>query len=74
MHSTVKEMATHSAAITANISNFVAKPEKAVANSANARMQMLKNSFASLQADDEKLSARIREIAEQLAADQAAFG
>jgi methyl-accepting chemotaxis protein len=74
MHSTVKEMATHSAAITANISNFVAKPEKAVANSANARMQMLKNSFASLQADDEKLSARIREIAEQLAAYQAAFG
>lgn len=74
MHSTVKEMATHSAAITANISNFVAKPEKSVANSANARMQMLKNSFSSLQADDQNLAAKIKEISEQLDAYQAAFG
>jgi methyl-accepting chemotaxis protein len=74
MHTTVKEMATHSAAITANISNFVAKPDKAVANSANARMQMLKNSFGSLQADDESLTAKIKEISEQLNAYQVAFG
>ncbi len=74
MHSTVKEMATHSAAITANISNFVARPEKAVANSANARMQMLKNSFSSLQADDQNLAAKIKEISEQLDAYQVAFG
>lgn len=73
MQSTVKEMATHAASITANISNFIARPDKAVANSANARMQMLSNSFGSLQADDGNLKTKIAEISDGLRAYQASF-
>jgi hypothetical protein len=53
MQQNAKELATHSASITSNISNYVLRPT-AVANSVNARMQLLKNSFGTLSADDAK--------------------
>jgi methyl-accepting chemotaxis protein len=74
LQSTVKELATQSAAITAAVSNFVARPDKAVASSASARMQMLKNSISSVNVGDEKLAPKVKEIVEQLSAYQTAFG
>ncbi|MBV5272030.1 MAG: methyl-accepting chemotaxis protein, partial [Afipia sp.] len=73
LHSTVKELAPQSAAITSNITNYVARPDKTVAASAGARIQMLKNSLSSLTAEDEKLKPKMVEISEQLEAYQAAF-
>ncbi len=73
LQSTVKELATQSAAITATVSNFVARPEKAVASSAGARMQMLKNSIGSLNVGDDKLTPKVKEISDQLTAYQADF-
>ncbi len=68
-----KELATHSASITANISNYVLRPDAAVANSVNARMQLLKNSFGTLTADDAKLASKISEITQELDAYKVAF-
>jgi methyl-accepting chemotaxis protein len=72
-HSTVKELAPQAIAITANITNFIARPEKAAAASATARIQMLKNSLGSLSAEDEKLKPKIVELSEQLGAYQTDF-
>ncbi len=72
-HSTIKELAPQAIAITANITNFIARPEKAVAASAGARIQMLKNSLGSLSAEDEKLKPKIMDVSEQLGAYQAEF-
>ncbi|WP_371745115.1 methyl-accepting chemotaxis protein [Bradyrhizobium sp. U87765 SZCCT0109] len=69
----VKEMAMQSAAVTANVANFIVKPDQAVANSATARIHLLKNSFASLTSSDEKLSAKIKEISDQLGGYQTSF-
>lgn len=68
-----KELATHSASITSNISNYVLRPDAAVANSVNARMQLLKNSFGTLSADDAKLTSKIAEITQELDAYKVAF-
>jgi methyl-accepting chemotaxis protein len=73
LHSTVKELAPQSAAITSNITNYVARPDKTVAASAGARVQMLKNSLSSLSAEDEKLKPKMVEISEQLEAYHVAF-
>lgn len=73
VHSTAKELAPQSAAITSNINNFIARPERSVAASASARIQMLKNSLNSLTADDERMKPKIAEINDQLAAYQTAF-
>lgn len=73
VHSTAKELAPQLAAITSNINNFVARPDKAVSASASARIQMLKNGLGSLSADDERMKPKIQEVAEQLTAYQAAF-
>lgn len=72
-HSTLKELAPQALSITSNITNFVARPDKAVAASANARMQMLKNSLGSLASEDEKLKPKIMEVAEQLGTYQTEF-
>ncbi len=71
--SSVKEMAMQSAAVTANVGNFIVKPDQAVANSATARIHLLKNSFASLTSSDEKLTVKIKEIADQLGGYQESF-
>jgi len=63
-----KELATHSAAITSNISNYILRPDKAVGNSVSARMQLLKNSLGTLTSDDAKLSPKIAEITAELEA------
>jgi len=63
-----KELATHSAAITSNISNYILRPDAAVANSVGARMQLLKNSLGSLYADDPKITSKIAEITRELEA------
>ncbi len=68
-----KELATHSAAITSNISNYILRPDNAVANSVNARMQLLKNSLGSLSADDAKISTKIAEVTAELDAYKASF-
>lgn len=74
LQATVKELATQSAAITAAVSNFVARPDKAVASSAGARMQMLKNSIGSMNVGDDKLAPKVKEIVDQLGAYQSNFG
>lgn len=71
--SSVKEMAMQSAAVTANVGNFIVKPDQAVANSATARIHLLKNSFASLTSSDDKLTAKIKEISDQLGGYQESF-
>jgi methyl-accepting chemotaxis protein len=71
--SSVKEMAMQSAAVTANVGNFIVRPDQAVANSATARIHLLKNSFASLTSSDEKLTGKIKEIADQLGGYQTSF-
>jgi len=63
-----KELATHSAAITSNISNYILRPDNAVANSVSARMQLLKNSLGSLYAEDAKITSKINEITNELEA------
>ena len=68
-----KELAIHSASITSNISNYVLRPDAAVANSVNARMQLLKNSFGTLSAEDAKLASKITEITQELDAYKVAF-
>ena len=73
VQSTAKELAPQSAAITSNINNFVARPDKAVAASVAARTQMLKNSLGSLTADDERMKPKIQEVADLLTDYQAAF-
>ncbi|MES2751598.1 MAG: HAMP domain-containing methyl-accepting chemotaxis protein, partial [Pseudomonadota bacterium] len=73
MHSSVKEMSIQSAAITSNISNYVARPDKSVASSANARTQILKNSFGSLLVADDKMKPKVTEIIDQLGAYQVSF-
>jgi methyl-accepting chemotaxis protein len=71
--STVKEMAMQSAAVTANVNNFIVKPDQAVANSATARIHLLKNGFTSLGSNNEKLTPKVKEISEQLGGYQASF-
>lgn len=71
--SSVKEMAMQSAAVSASVGNFIIRPDQAVANSASARIHLLKNSFSSLTSSDEKLTAKIKEITDQLAVYQGAF-
>jgi methyl-accepting chemotaxis protein len=68
-----KELATHSAAITSNISNYILRPDSAVANSVSARMQLLKNSLGSLYADDAKITSKIAEITNELEAYKVSF-
>jgi methyl-accepting chemotaxis protein len=70
---TVKEMAMQSAAVTANVGNFVIRPDQAVANSATARIHLLKNSFGTLTSSDEKLTSKVKEISDQLAGYQESF-
>jgi methyl-accepting chemotaxis protein len=71
--SSVKEMAMQSAAVTANVGNFIVRPDQAVANSATARIHLLKNSFASLTSSDDKLTAKVKEISDQLGVYQTGF-
>ncbi len=71
--SSVKEMAMQSAAVTANVGNFIVRADPAVSNSASARIQLLKNGFASLAQSDEKITVKVKEISEQLTNYQAAF-
>jgi methyl-accepting chemotaxis protein len=66
LQSTLKELLPQAAAISAAISNFVARPDKAVASSANARIQMLKNSLSSLNSSDARIVPKVAEIADQL--------
>lgn len=73
-HSTIKELAPQALSITSNITNFVARPDKAVAASATARIQMLKNGLASLSSEDEKLRPKIMDVSEQLGTYQTEFG
>ena len=68
-----KELAPQAAAITANISNYVVRPEKSVAGSVKARMQLLKNGMSSLQSDDPKLLLKIKEVTQELDNYQASF-
>lgn len=73
LHSNVKELAGQLAAITANVGNFIVKPDKSVGNSVNARVHLLKGSIDSLTTDDAKLTQKINEIKDQLTAYQDAF-
>jgi methyl-accepting chemotaxis protein len=66
LQSTLKELLPQAAAISAAISNFVARPDKAVASGANARIQMLKNSLSSLNSSDARIVPKVAEIADQL--------
>lgn len=73
LQSTLKELLPQAAAISANISNYVARPDKAVASGVNARMQMLKSSLSSLNSSDARIAPKITEIAEQLNVYRATF-
>ncbi len=73
LQSTLKELLPQAAAISANISNYVARPDKAVASGVNARMQMLKSSLSSLNSSDGRIAPKITEIAEQLNVYRATF-
>ena len=72
LQSNAKETGSLLAAITANVGNFIVKPDKSVSNSVNARLQMIKGSMESL-GGDEKAADKIKVVREQLAAYQIAF-
>ena len=71
--SNVNALTPQAAAISANVGNYVVRPDKAVASSVNARIRMLKTSVASLPTDDPKLATKAAEIQDQLAGYQDAF-
>ncbi|MGP8118993.1 MAG: methyl-accepting chemotaxis protein [Xanthobacteraceae bacterium] len=73
LQTAVKELATQCAAVAANVSNYIVRPDQSIANSATARIHLLKNNFVALSSSDEKLSSKIKEIAEQLTTYQTAF-
>jgi methyl-accepting chemotaxis protein len=68
-----KEMAMQSAAVSANVGNYIAKPDQAAANSATARIHILQKSFSALASSDEKLTSKLKEITDQLENYQTSF-
>jgi methyl-accepting chemotaxis protein/chaperonin cofactor prefoldin len=73
LQTAVKELATQCAAVAANVGNYIVRPDQSIANSATARIHLLKNNFAALSSGQEKLTAKIKEISEQLGTYQGAF-
>lgn len=69
----VKEMATLSAATSANVGNFIVRPDRTVANNVTSRIHLLKNGLSSLTSSDEKLTGKIKEILDQIGGYQEAF-
>lgn len=72
LQSNAKETGSLLAAITANVGNYIVRPEKSVGNSVNARLQMIKGSMESL-IGDEQVADKIKVVRDQLAAYQIAF-
>ncbi|KJC50535.1 chemotaxis protein [Bradyrhizobium sp. LTSP885] len=68
-----KEMAMQASAITANVSNFIVRPDQGVAKSSSARIQLLRNTLNALSPSDDRVDAKIKEVGDQLAKYQAAF-
>jgi methyl-accepting chemotaxis protein len=73
LQTAVKELATQCAAVSANVGNYIVRPDQAIANSATARIHLLKNNFVALSSGDEKLASKIKEISDQLGGYQASF-
>jgi len=70
---TIKELAPQAISITSNITNFVARPDKTVAASATARLQMLKNSLGGLGAEAADMQPKVTDLIDQLSAYHTAF-
>lgn len=70
---TIKELAPQVISITSNITNFVARPDKTVAASATARLQMLKNSLGGLGAEAADMQPKVTDLIDQLSAYHTAF-
>jgi len=73
LQTAVKELATQMSAVAANVSNYIVRPDQAIANSATARIHLLKNNFVALTSSEEKLTVKIKEISDQLGAYQSSF-
>ena len=73
LQTAVKDVATQIAAVAANVSSYIARPDQAVANSATARIHLIKNNFGALSSSQEKLTVKIKEISDQFGVYQASF-
>ena len=66
LQAAVKETSIHVAAASGSVGNYIVKPDQAVANSAIARIRLLKSNVSTLTSSDLKLANKIREIIDQL--------
>lgn len=69
----MKELATQIAAVAANVNSYIARPDPTIANSATARIYLMKNHIRALTSTREKLTVMINEISDQFNVYQTSF-
>ncbi|UVO30720.1 methyl-accepting chemotaxis protein [Bradyrhizobium arachidis] len=69
----VKELASQIAAVATNINTYFVRQDQAIANSATARMHLIKDNLPALTSSNENLTAKIKEISYQFNTYQASF-
>jgi methyl-accepting chemotaxis protein len=65
LETAVKELGRQCASISANVSNYIVRPNQVVADSASARIYLLKSNFAALTSSNEKIATKLKKIADQ---------
>jgi methyl-accepting chemotaxis protein len=73
LQTSVKELATQIAAVAASVNGYIARPDQTMANSATARIYLIKNHFRALASTQEKLTVKIKEISDQFNMYEASF-